>query len=387
MKKLMLTTAIASSILMTSAIAQTTITGELRIGYKAISSKKTPSGNVAATGATVSTTSTTNQLGSSTAPTYLAVGDAIPGTGKETFGSYGTEQQINIQTKGKLNVMGLDYAAGFAMENDGDQISNLFNENTFIDITNASSGTTISFSRDHIQRSDSDRSAGVLFGFSPNDLSQAEFATTTLFNQNIGAQPGQSYSGAIIQKLGDFGSVSAMYAPQAGSQAASEDAIRSTKGAYEYGFLGNLGVKGLEAYYFANKDSDTVTTSVVKAEAKSFGAKYNFGQVTVGAAKKEYNAAAAVKAEIDEQHYGVAYAVNKDLTVGLNYAKADISGPTSGTGARSANSTGTQKVKAIQIGYALGPVDLTAAFAKNTDMLGVAGNDSDVGMVRLIGKF
>jgi len=383
MKKLMVTTAIASSLLMSSAIAQTTITGELRIGYKAVDAKKSPSANLAATAASVSTTSTTNQLGSSTAPTYLAIGNAVGATTADTYGSFGTEQQVNIQTKGKLNVAGLDYAAGFSMENDGDQISTLFNENAYIDITNASSGTTISFSRDHIQRSDSDRSAGVLFGFSPNDLSQVEFATTTLFTQNIGAAPGQSFGAAIIQAT-PIGNFSFNYVPQNGSQAASEDVIRETKGAYEYGFAGNLGVKGMNAYYFANKETDTVTSSVVKAEAKSYGANYNFGQITLGAAKKEYNAASTAKAEITETHFGAAYAVNKDLSVGLNYAKADIKGPTAVV---SNQSTGTQKVKAIQLGYALGPVDLTAAYAKNTDVLGVSGNDSNVAMVRLIGKF
>jgi len=383
MKKLMLTTAIASSLFATSAMAQTTITGELRVGYKAVEAKKTPAAGQAVTAASVSTTSTTNQLGSSTAPTYLLIGNNVGATTADTYGSFGTEQQINIQTKGKLNIGGLDYAAGFAMENDGDQISTLFNENAYIDITNASSGTTISFSRDHIQRSDSDRSAGVLFGFSPNDLSQVEFSSTTLFTQNIGAAPGQSWGAAILQST-PIGTFSYLYVPQNGSQAASEDVIRETKGAYEYGFAGNLGVKGLNAYYFANKETDTVTSSVVKAEAKSYGANYNFGEITVGAAKKEYNAASTAKAEINETHYAVAYAVNKDLTVGLNYAKADISGPTAVV---SNQSTGTQKVKAVQLGYALGPVDLTAAYAKNTDMLGVEGNDSNMYMVRLIGKF
>jgi hypothetical protein len=382
MKKLMITTAIASSLLMSSAIAQTTISGELRIGYKAVDAKKTPSGGQAATVGAFSTSSTTNNISGGTAPTYLLIGNNVGATTADTFGSFGTEQQVNIQTKGKLNVGGLDYAAGFSMENDGDQVTTLFNENAYIDITNASSGTTISFSRDHIQRSDSDRSAGVLFGFSPNDLSQVEFSTTTLFNQNIGAQPGQSFGAAIIQAT-PFGNLSYNYVPQNGSQAASEDVIRETKGAYEYGFAGNLGVKGLNTYYFANKETDTVTASVQKAQAKSWGANYNMGQLTAGYADKKYNAAGTVKAEITEKHYGIAYAATPTLTVGVNYAKADIS-----AGAlTSTNSTGTQKVKAIQLGYALGPVDLTAAIAKNTDVLGVSGNDSTVSMVRLIGKF
>ena len=95
MKKLLVTTALAGVILSGSAFAQTTITGELRIGYKAQSKG--------------------NAIGSSR--------------------GFVQENQINIQHKGKTNI-GLDYAAGFSIENDGEQTGTLFNENTFIDLKN-----------------------------------------------------------------------------------------------------------------------------------------------------------------------------------------------------------------------------------------------------------
>jgi len=385
MKKLMITTAIASSLLMSSAIAQTTITGEARVNYKSIETKK-GAGVSTAYSQTANTSAATLSVGNATkitAPTQAAVaGTANTGTADSMYG-FGAEQQINVQTKGKLNVGGLDYAAGFSIENDGDQVSTLFNENTYFDLTNASSGTTISISRDHIQRSDSDRSAAVLVGFSPNDLSQATLANTTIFQQNIGALPGQVWGAAILQKT-PFGTFSYNYAPENAAPSVSEDVNQNTKGATEYGFVGDLGVKGLNAYYFKNQDQGTVTTSVVKAEGKSFGANYNFGQISIGYADKKYNPAttAALAVESKEKHYGLAYAVNKDLTIGALYAKANQTG----AGINAAQ-IGTQKVKAIQVGYALGPVDLTASFAKNTDMLGVAGNDTDAAMVRLIGKF
>jgi hypothetical protein len=310
------------------------------------------------------------------------IANASSGTPDTIYG-FGAEQQINFATKGKLNVGGLDYASGFSIENDGAQTGTLFNENVYIDLTKASSGTTISFGRDHIQRSDSDFSATNLVGFTPNELSQLNDKANTHFQQNIGAQPGQVYGIAVLQKT-PIGTLSYNFAPNNAAPGQSEDVVNDTKGAYEYGFLGNLGVKGLEAYYFKNKETDTVTTSVIKAEAKSFGAKYNMGQVSVGYADKKYNPAAATGAlyEVSEKHYGAAYAINKDITVGALYAKADVSG-----GGRNAAQTGTQKVKAIQVGYALGPVDLTASYAKNTDMLGVSGNDSDAAMIRFIGKF
>ena len=386
MKKLMITTAIASSLLMSSAIAQTTITGEARVNYKSIEAKKGAGASTAYGAAADNTSAATLSVGNvrkTTAPTQNATAlTANTGTADTMYG-FGAEQQINVQTKGKLTAGGLDYAAGFSIENDGDQLTSIFNENTYFDITNASSGTTLSISRDHIQRSDSDRSAAVLVGFSPNDLSQATFANTTLFQQNIGALPGQVWGAAILQKT-PIGTFSYNYAPENAAPSVSEDVNQNTKGAQEYGFVGDFGVKGLNAYYFKNKDLGTVTTTVIEAEGRSFGASYNFGQVSVGYADKKYNPAAASGAllETKEKHYGLAYVVNKDLTIGALYAKADQTG-----GGINAVQTGTQKVKAIQVGYALGPVDLTASYAKNTDMLGVNGNDTDAAMVRLIGKF
>ena len=380
MKKLMLTTAIAS-VLTTAAIAQTTITGELRLNYKLQSMDKG-----LAPGLTTGTTAAT--------------------TTANTVNGFGAEQQINIQTKGKLNVGGLDYAAGFSIENDGEQTGTLFNENVYMDFINQSSGTTVSFGRDHIQRSDTDFSATNLVGFTPNELSQTTSGTNkgTNFSQTIGAGPSQSYGAAIVQKVGTFGTLSYNYVPNNFKPAsvtttvvdattvaagASEAANDNSTTAYEYGFVGDLGVKGLQVHYFknANNDlSDGTVASSVKAEGKNYGIKYNFGEITV-AANKKINQAETTTAkqatgevgEITETAYAAAYAVNKDLTVGLLYAKAERSG-TGITG-------GDQKVKAINVGYALGPVNLSAAYAQNDNHQNIAGADSDTFMVRLIGAF
>ena len=371
MKKLMLTTAMVS-VITTAAIAQTTITGELRISGTMLDADK----GFAATS----------------------------GTKNSSYGM-GSEQQINIQTKGKLNLGGLDYAAGFAIENDGDQATTIFNENTFIDLT-ASSGTTLSLSRDHIQRSDSDFSATNLVGFTPNELSQTGTTTnqSTRFKQNIGAAPGQSFGVALLQKT-PVGTFSYNYVPNNGGVTAgalsttsgdtagtsgSEGVSANTTSANEYGFVGDLGVKGLTVHYFKNQNQGHVTAAnAIKAEAKNYGAKYNFGQVTVGVNKKKHQAETTQtafdsttvgtgNAEITETAYAAAFAVNKDVTIGLLYAKADQD---------KLVSTADQTVKAINIGYALGPVDLAVGYARNSDLGGIVGNDGDHFIARFIGKF
>lgn len=382
MKKLMLTTAIAS-VLTTAAIAQTTITGELRLSYKDVSADK---------------------------------GLANTGT-KDTSYGFGAEQQINIQNKGKLKIGGLDYAAGFSIENDGEQTGTLFNENVYMDLTNASSGTTISIGRDHIQRSDSDRSATNLVGFTPNELSQTTNATNggTRFAQNLGPAVSQQYGIALLQAIPNIGTFSANYvpnnaAPSAGTvtntqtvsgstvagtgvpvvnantvgTASSEAVNPNTTAAYELGFVGSLGVKGLEVAYFKAENNDFANTwanGAVKAEAVNYGAKYNFGSFTVGANKKKYNPEAATLIETKETAFSAAMAINPDLSIGVLYAKAEASG------AGATNTTTDQKIKAVNLGYNLGPVALAAGYAKNEDAQGNAGADNDVFMIRLLGAF
>jgi hypothetical protein len=356
MKKIMLTTAMVS-VLTTAAIAQTSITGQLRISYSAVSADK-----------------------------GVADGATAAGTKNNAFG-FGSEQQINIQNKGKLPVGGLDYAAGFSIENDGDQTGTIFNENLYIDFINASSGTTLSFSRDHIQGSDADYSATNLVGFSPNELSQTINTTNanTRFKQNIGAAPRTAFGVGLVQKLGDFGNASYLFVPNNGSPGGSEDVTENTTTAYEVGFVGGLGVKGLTVHAFKNKNSDFVTnTNTVEAEATNMGVKYNFGQLTLGVNRKQHTAesTAAVKAangEITEKAISAAFAVNKELTLGLLYAKADQEGTT--------GSLVDQKIKAVNIGYALGPIDVSIGYAKNSDQNSIAGADSDHFKARLITNF
>ena len=365
MKKIMLTTAMVS-VLTTAAIAQTSVTGQLRISYSDVSGDKGLGSN---------TTSTT----------------------KDTAYGFGSEQQINISNKGKLSAFGLDYAAGMSIENDGIQTATLFNENVYIDLINASSGTTISFGQDHIQRSDTDFSATNIVGFSPNELSQMNSTSNagTRFKQNIGALPGQHFGAAVLQKT-PYGTFSYNYAPNISSGAAQTDASvgtsetvnPNTTGAYEAGFVGDLGVKGLTVHFFKNKADDVITaTNTVSAEAKNYGAKYNFGQVTVGVNQKVHQAetTAALKAstvagtstaEHTEKAIAAAFAVNKDLTLGLLYAKAEQDGISV-----------DQKIKAINIGYSLGPIALDIGYGKNKDGNGIAGNDSDHFIARMITNF
>jgi hypothetical protein len=356
MKKLLVTSALAGVMIGGSALAQTSVTGELRIGYKAISNDSAIQSNR----------------------------------------GFGTEQQINIQTKGKTNI-GWDYAAGFSLENDGNeatQSGTLFNENVYMDFINGN--TTLTIGRDHIQRSDTARSNGVLFGYDPRDvvdgISSVVSDSSILFQQNIGAAPSQSFGIGIVQNAPGIGSFSINYVPENSAAVAASEASMNTGGkrAYEVGFVGDLGVKGLNVYAFKHEEQKR-DANAKKLEGENYGIKYTMGQITAGYTRKDSNGGgtiggttvASALIDVQEDHYGLAYAVNNNLTVGANLFKAKTSGTNAGY-------TQDAEIKVVQVGYNLGPVALTAGYAKAENLDGSTSvtHDADgIGFVRLIGAF
>ena len=343
MKKLLATTALAGVVLSGSAFAQTTITGELRLGYKAQSH----------------------------------------GAALSSSRGFGTEQQINIQTKGKTNI-GWDYAAGFSLENDGEQTGTLFNENTYMDFTNVGSGTTISIGRDHMQRSDSARNASVFFGYDASDVIEGIYSTTSsqLIQASPGTNAGQSFGIGIIQDVAKLGKVSYNYVPTKSAPVTSEETpTDNISGAYEIGFTGNLGVTGLNVYAFKGADSSNTAGVTYKGEHKNVGISYNVGQFSAGYERTIHKGRNTVLAgsEITENGYGVAYAITKDLSIQGNLTKA-----------KRETSAAEAEVKSIQLGYNLGPAALVVGYGEGENLNGATGaaNQLDgVAFVRLTGAF
>lgn len=343
MKKLLVTTALAGVVLGGSAFAQTTITGELRIGYKAMSH----------------------------------------GTAMTSSRGFGTEQQINVQTKGKTNI-GWDYAAGMSIENDGEQTGTLFNENVYMDFINPGSGTMITIGRDHIQRSDTARNASLFFGLDASDVVEGVYSATAsqLIQASPGAAIGQSFGIGIVQDVAKLGKVSYNFVPTISAPADSEGTQRdNATGGYEVGFTGDLGVKGLSTYAFKQATSSPISGNTKKAEVKNFGLSYTVGQISAGYERTVHNGKSTTLGnnDITENGYGVAFAITKDLSIQGHLTKAKQDG-------RPAES----EVKSIQLGYNLGPVALVVGYGEGENVNGTTGADNKVdgvGFVRLLGAF
>jgi hypothetical protein len=409
--KLLITTALASSLVVGSAIAQTTVTGSLGVSYKSVNGKNnTASGN-----------------------------------------SFGKESQINVANKGKLNIGGLSYAAGFSLEFDGaDGIysyspngtillgsntsvngnisssaqlsaaspgvnysitaigrqtgSNGWHlENNYIDIISESSGTTLTISSDHIQNARGGL-AHIVGQHAEDFTGGVNKTTTSLAMDYAGTSVAESFGIGIVQNVGKLGKVSYLYVPnhtaqgaqtgknsilQAGGVVADDaDAVLGSDdlpNAYEYGFIGDLGVKGLTVKAFKNVEgikraANNTDTNISKTRGQNLGIRYNYDIFTVGVNQMKQKTGGTTAAldnlETKQMEYGLGFAVNKDLSVGLYVNKAKKDG-----------AAADEKTQTIAVGYSLGPVALSAQYGNVDNMGGEAQKDAKVLFMSLTTAF
>ena len=365
--KLLLSTALIGSMVAGElAIAQTTVTGNLALNYRAQENKTAAGGSIGSTR------------------------------------GFGRETQLNIQNKGKLN-NGMDYAAGFSLEFDGnDRVTgeqgtqatgtslegnSISNENLYVNFI--SGGTTLHVGVDNIQNITTDVVPMVLPLMDNVAAGIGGKATNT-----IGANPKEAFGFGLIQVIPGSGlTASALYVPRnrdfgggdqvapnsCGGSANATGTVSTNVGtlgcansAYEIGLVGRdtFGVKGLGIRAFMNEEN-AQTNAVKDLEGKHYGISYTAGQFAVGIEKYKQNRTSTTTATDADQkslQYGVTFAASKDISLGLVQTKTDLS----------TASTKEEKITSAQIGYNLGPVAIAAAVSKVDDVGAstTAGSDS-----------
>jgi len=392
--KLLLTTALASSLVAGSAIAQTSITGSLAVSYKSV-------------------------MGSN---------------GTVSNRSFGKESQINVQNKGKLNIGGLSYAAGFSLEFDGaDGIysytpgvtttmgdtttvsaatksmgtaltsavtlatassarqtgtSGWHLENNYIDIISESTGTTLTISSDHIQNARGGM-ANIVGQHAEDFTGGVNKTTTSLSIDYAGTTVAESFGIGIVQDIGKLGKVSYLYVPNhaVGAIASTKDSALASGGvvaddgdavlggddkpaAQEYGFIGDLGVKGLTVKAFKVEEGK-IQGNLSKTTGTNLGVKYNYDIFTIGVNEMKQKvggtSAATDGLKTRQMEYGLGVAINKDLSVGLYYNNT-----------RKDGTAENEITKSIALGYSLGPVALSAQYGRVDNMGGTQTADANV---------
>jgi len=362
MKNMLTRTALVGSALLLSATlanAQTTVSGNLAINYKGISSDKS---------------------------------DAV----RKGYQYFGKEAQINIANKGKLS-NGMEYAAGFSLELDGADananntynnalLQGATNENTYIDLI--AGNTTITFGADHIQNPDN--SMANLVGIIDMDDAvsgiqgaSADAVTSFVTTANSAYQ---AYGVGVIQTIPNIGKISVNYTPDRTTGLANGDTLsvnttnnKATQydtgnSAYEVGFVGDLGVKGLQVQAFYNSSDSGNNNNDLTGEM--FGARYNFGQITVAAQRAKTKSSATTAVTLETDSFGAAYAVTPALSVGVSYGKTEKTA-----------TTADETIKQLSVGYNLGPVTVGASFAKVSDLGNATGVDGDTIVLQASTRF
>jgi hypothetical protein len=361
--KLLITSALAGSLLAGgSALAQTSITGDLAIVYSANSK------------------------------------DQSAGAGSTR--GFGRESQLNLSNKGKLN-NGLDYAASFSLEFDGRGLGNtratetpsISNENVAIHIINGS--TQFSVGADMMQRGYGGAIPGVLNSI---EVMRAAGSSVTYV---VGAGTSESIGAGITQKVPQVGlTASALYVPRT-KDTGSEDiaavsSFGSVNSSYELTLVGAdaFGIKGLGLIYSYNEMEKDQSTYAGDVKGTTMGISYNAGQFAVGADRfvnknavttsdaTNESGNATTGREHETTRFGVTFNATPTITLGLATASTDSTGQTT---------TGKEKVNTIQVGYNLGPVAVQASVAKYENLMSATGPTSDddgkLAQIRLTTKF
>jgi hypothetical protein len=359
--KLLTTTALAGLLITGNASAQTTVTGNLDLSYKAISN------------------------------------DTVK---NRSMRAMGKESQINITNKGKLN-NGMDYVAGFSIEHDGAEGgsividgtatgatsgSRMFNENIYIDFI--AGKTTFTIGADHIQNPDYEITN--LTGTADLDeIIGGVTSASPAFLTAIGS-PYSDFGIGLIQDLG-VGKFSVYYAPTGttalagdshGAFNTSQEFLDGAQSRYEIGFRGDLGIKGFDLGFFYNsQDSDDKVRNSNSVDNYKLSLRNNFGTVTAAAqyAIQEANTTNTVT-EKESVSLGLAYALSKELSIGIAHGRTKDN-------ASAAKSANDEKITTVSMGYSLGPVALGLSAGRVENYANTANSEGKTVMFQAGTKF
>ena len=372
MKKLLLSTALAGVVLSTSAIAQTTVGGNMTVGLRA-----------------------TEEKGISGAATTASKRGML------------IETQLNVASKGALN-NGMSYAAGFSLEFDASDVASttatksIANENVYIDLI--SGNTTFSAGIDHMN--DFDRSMIPVVGEIGKGTG-SQGGTTAVTNMLADPLNTSAAAGvAVRQAFPGVGQITLAYTPTmtcsstdvAGCGGADTTVVEGNEGSGYSALLeiSNVGIKGLalEAGYTEQQKKIGSTSSSNKdATFLTAGLRYTNGPITAGYNRKEFSYGGATTSSTATATTTLAggYTINEERTqndFGISYTVGNLSyGAVYQVTDSNIATELDEKYKGIGIGYNLGAVAAKANFGKHSNLGGLSGTDADILTVKLSTNF
>ena len=348
MKKLLIGTALASAMFVGAvAQAETKVSGYYEMNYRGISASNA-AGTANSPNTTIGTEMDINLSSTNTLSNGMVMQIDIGTTNEQTAGAktWGTDSYGIALTSGNTS-----FELAVDRGNTADAVSDLVPNPVDQPGDNIVSSTA------------NGNAANRLFGVaSPN-------GTTDL----------QKYAHlSVVQKIGS-GVASVTYVPstanteglQSGdiNQAASKSGYGAMyKGSVMPGLEVGFGYEKITGYEYQD------------AKAMTYGASYTTGAISVGIQKATNdagtgNSGETTKVDYDSLHYGISYAVNDALSVGVAIQKME-----------SSNTTADEEYQQIEAQYSLGALGVGVSYTTVENIGGTSGLDDDQLMIRLSSK-
>ena len=182
----------------------------------------------------------------------------------------------------------------------------------------------------------------------------------------------------------DMGSLSVKYVPKvaagSGFNDSNPNAVVSGSG-LAYGFSGSLGVDGLNVLAsFSAKDTSSLDSK--EQEQQVLGVSYNFGNITVGYQQTDYDNTSGTGysysdgSSTEAMSYGATMAVNDQISVGVQYAELSGDGITT-----------DEEITSFSAGYNLGGATIGLQYHDAENVDGTSGKDGEAIELRIKQKF
>ena len=184
----------------------------------------------------------------------------------------------------------------------------------------------------------------------------------------------------LAQKTG-MGTFSVAYVPKIGAAGAVGDSNPAAAGrlgsAQAIGFAGDLGVKGLKTVA-SYTQRDTASLDSLEINTTRLGVGYTFGSVSVGAQMnktEDSNNAAAFTAggEYNARTFGITFAATDAISIGYQYAELDTN----------TASTVDEESQSVSIGYNLGGAVVSLQYTDLENKTGSRGVDAEAVELRI----
>ena len=215
----------------------------------------------------------------------------------------------------------------------------------------------------------------------PHISDQAGTVVDGMEIENVGSVDGHNLDHVRLDAKVAGGTLTLRYAPDNGaSQIGHSEIVDTGKSQQEIIYSGSLGVDGLSVQAGLSKE-DKLTSTYVDQKFQKYGVAYNFGQIALGVqTMKDEAGTAASKVEYNQDKIGATYAINDNLSVGINYQETELK--TAGV-----KSAADEETMMIGIGYNLGGIAIDVNYAEVDNLANASGTDAEFFQIRTIQKF